>query len=371
MERHHIIPIRIVTSALIAALFSQLFISPSPAVADVTADPLVKEYVVDMHVHAAGIGSRSDCRISDELRKNWRYRIYLEAYGTNEKELKQEGDAIIFRRLTEKLAGSKLVDAAIVLAIDAVAVHGKPSPEESEVYIPNDFIRDGTAPYDNLYYGASVNPYRADWEKELERVQADGAVLIKWLPAIQHIVPDDEKIIPFYRKMKELGLPLLVHTGAEKSFSAAHERLGDPKLLELPLKVGVTVIASHVATTGAIEGEEFVDRLLPMLERYDNLYSDISSLTQINKRKYPRRIAARDDLHHKLLYGTDYPLIDTNWGPFNLVSPWYFIGKVPFGKIREIARIENSWDRDLQLKRALGFPDEIFSRPAELLLRRE
>ena len=333
------------------------------------AEAALKErYVLDMHAHVAGIGSGSDCRISAEMLDNWRYRIYLEAFGTSEEELREKGDAIVFERVATKLSSSKLVDGVVILTIDAVAHDGRPAPEKSEVYIPNDFVRDGTARFDNLFYGASVNPYREDWREELERVAADGALLIKWLPAIQHIVPNDEKLIPFYETLKELGLPLLVHTGAEKSFSKAHNRLGDPKLLELPLEIGVTVIAAHVATTGSIDGEAFYDRLLPLLKKYDNLYTDISSLTQVNKRKYPRRVAARDDLHHKLLYGTDYPLTETALGPFRLVSPWYFVGKVPLGEIRDISRIENVWDRDLMLKKALGFPDAVFTRPAELLL---
>ncbi len=334
-----------------------------PAAAD-----LRSSYVLDMHVHAAGIGSGSDCRISERMRKNWRYRVYLAAFGTSEQELRQRGDAVVFDRIAGKLAQSELVDGAIVLAIDAVVVDGKPAPDESEVYIPNDFVRDGTARFGNLFYGASVNPYRDDWREELERVAADGALLIKWLPAIQHIVPSDEKLTPFYEKLKELGLPLLVHTGAEKSFSKAHHPLGDPKLLELPLQVGVTVIAAHVATTGSIGGQPFIDRLLPMLEQYDNLYSDISSLAQANKLNYPQRVAARRDLHRKLLYGTDYPLTETALGPFRLVSPWYFVGRLPLREIRRISRVENVWDRDLLLKKALGFPDEVFTRPARLLL---
>ena len=37
------------------------------------------------------------------------------------------------------------------------------------------------------------------------------------------INPDDPKLIPFYKKMVELNLPLLSHTGREGSFSRSAE----------------------------------------------------------------------------------------------------------------------------------------------------
>ena len=75
------------------------------------------------------------------------------------------------------------------------------------------------------------------------------------------IDPDDPKLIPFYQKMVELHLPLLSHTGEEKSFSRADEDLGDPDKLRLPLSLGVTVIAAHIASSETYHGERGPDRL--------------------------------------------------------------------------------------------------------------
>lgn len=325
--------------------------------------------IIDMHVHVAGIGADSDCFITPDLLKNWRYDIYLKAFGTSEAELRSKGDELIFDKIAARLDASRLVDGAVLLALDRVydPASGEPQPELTEVYIPNDFVRRGCDRFDNLHYGASVNPYRKDWAAQLQKAKAEGAVLIKWLPAVQQIDPSDPQLNPFYAKLAELGLPLLTHTGAERSFSSSNDRLGDPLLLRNALDAGVTVIAAHVATTGSHDGEAYIDRLLPLLQRYDNLYTDISSLTQLNKIFYPGRVVRTGAIAHKLLYGSDFPLISTGVGPFRLVSGWNFFWRLSWRPLLALHRTVNDWDRDLLLKQALGFRTDCFARPAQLL----
>jgi hypothetical protein len=331
--------------------------------------PISVSPILDMHVHVAGIGANSDCSISSEMFNNWRYTIYLKAFGTDETDLRTNGDTIIFDRIAARLSDSKLVDGAVLLALDRPydPDTGQPDEKLTEVYIPNDFVRDGCRRFTQLHYGASVNPDRPDWEKELVRVKKEGAVLIKWLPAIQHIDPSATRHEAFYRKLTKLKLPLLCHTGAEDSFSSSNDALGDPQLLRLALDTGVTVIAAHVATTGSIHGEAYIDRLLPMLQEYDNLYTDISSLTQLNKVHYPGRIIDIGAIRHKLIYGSDFPLISAGVGPFRLVSPWNFFWKVSWTQLARLSKISNDWDRDLLLKQALGFSVDCFTRSAKLL----
>ena len=105
-----------------------------------------------------------------------------------------------------------------------------------------------------MLYGASINPNRPDALARLEKAKSNGAVLIKWIPAIMAIDPADPNLTGFYRKLVELDLTLLTHAGQERSFAHADDKLGDPLRLELPLSLGVTVIAAHIATTGENEG---------------------------------------------------------------------------------------------------------------------
>ena len=231
--------------------------------------------------------------------------------------------------------------------------------------MPNEFLAAEIAKHPNLLWGASVNPYRPDALARLEWARAHGAVLVKWLPSVQHIDPADERLIPFYQKMVELGLPLLCHTGNERSFTQSRDELCDPERLRLPLQQGVTVIAAHAATTGKFDGERSFDRLARMMPEYPNLYADISSLTQINKHGYLGEILQRPEFQHRLLYGTDYPLIAIN----PLVSPWYFPRQLSLRQMYTCAGIKNPWDRDVALKQALGVPHEIWTKADSILAR--
>lgn len=320
--------------------------------------------IVDMHVHTAGIGAGgSGCFLGPALRDSYKFSWYLRAFGVTPEDLERAGDAIVFERIATRVGSSASVDKAVVLAMDGIIDDvGKLDRERTQVYVPNDFVERETARYENLLFGASVNPYRRDAISRLRSAKAAGAVLVKWIPAIMAIDPSDREIIPFYDALIELELPLLVHVGQERSFAGAEDQLGDPVRLTLPLEMGVTVIAAHIATTGKNEGQGNFERLLPLFERYPNLYTEISSLTQINKLGYLHKALRIPGLPARMLYGSDWPLQF-----FPLVSAWYHIGRISVGDIWRIGSLENQWDRDVALKRAIGVPQHVFDRTGRLL----
>lgn len=314
--------------------------------------------VVDIHCHIAGIGAGgSGCFVSDPIRRSWKYTIFLKAFGVTEKDLLREGDALIIKRLSRSLSESRSVQAAVVLAMDGVVGEdGELDRSNTEIYIPNDFVAAEVRKYPNLLFGASINPYRRDAVERLEKAARDGAVLIKWLPPIQNIDPSDERLIPFYKKLKELGLPLLTHTGEERTFTRSRDELGDPERLRLPLSLGVTVIAAHSGCSGRSKGTSNFERFLRLCREYPNLYGDISSLTQINRLGRLREVLQQKDLRGRLVYGTDMPLINTG-----IVSPLAFPFSLSPRQMVAISGIDNPWDRDVALKQALGVGPEIFA----------
>ena len=315
--------------------------------------------IVDMHCHLAGIGAgNSGCFVSPRLLHNWRFRIYLHAFGVSEKEIREQGDGRIPDRISESLAQSKYVSKAVLLALDGViGANGQLDTNRTEVYFPNEFVAAACARHTNLLFGASVNPYRPDAIERLVWAKNHGAVLIKWIPPVMAINPDDPRLIPFYKKMVELNLPLLSHTGDEKSFSQADASFGDPEKLKLPLSLGVTVIAAHIASADGLHGSSGgPDRLARMMPAYTNLYTDISALTQLNKPGCLKVALTRPEFAGRLIYGTDFPLINTA-----LVSPWYSFHLSLRQKI-QIWRTKNPWDRDVLIKHDLGVPTETFDR---------
>lgn len=324
-------------------------------------EPLPATPIVDLHCHVAGLGAGgSGCFVSPALRDNWRFDFYLRAFGVTRAEVEREGDAVLPARLSGLLAASGRVRQAVILALDgAVDARGNLDTNRTEFFVPNEFVAAACRQHTNLLFGASVNPYRHDALARLDWAATNGAVLVKWLPSIQHIDPADPKLAPFYRRLAELGLPLLTHTGAEKSFTHSADEFADPARLELPLTLGVTVIAAHVATTGEHAGERDIDRLARMMPAHTNLFADISSLTQINKLGYLGEALSRAEFRGRLLYGSDFPLIN-----LPLVSPWYFPLNLRLGEMRRLAGLSNPWDRDVELKQALGVPAEVFARSA-------
>lgn len=320
--------------------------------------------IIDIHCHAAGIGAGgSGCFVSAALRSSWRYRVYLKAFGVRERDLEAMGDGLIIRRISERLSRSRHVDAAVILAMDGVVgADGQLDRKATEVYIPNEFVARETLQYPNLLFGASVNPYRNDALSRLDQVAGDGAVLLKWLPSIQQIDPADERLIPFFLRMKALGLPLLTHTGNEESFTWARNELADPERLRLPLSLGVTVIAAHAASNGSNGGERNFTRFLRLSQEFPNLYADISALTQANRIGHLHRVLRHRELHDRLLYGTDMPLLTTG-----ITSPWFHAHLVSPVNLVRVLKNRNPWDRDVDLKRAMGVSAATFNRAAGLL----
>ena len=345
---------RIILAVVLAAVFiwASLPARPYRPVEPIPAG------IVDMHCHVAGIGAGgSGCFVSSRLRDNFRFKIYLRSFGVSEQELLQRGDGLVGERISESLAQSKYVNRAVLLALDGVVdADGNLDTNRTEVYVSNEFVAEMALRHTNLLFGASVNPYRRDALERLEWAKAHGAVLVKWILPIMAIDPGDPKLIPFYKKMAELKLPLLSHTGKEKSFSSAAEEFGDPDKLRLPLSLGVTVVAAHIASAEIYHGERGPDRLARMMGEYTNLCTDISALTQINRPGRLKEALTRPEFSGRLVYGTDYPLINTL-----LVSPWYSF-HLSFRQKIAIWRTKNPWDRDVLMKHDLGVPTETFAR---------
>ena len=312
--------------------------------------------IIDMHCHTAGIGAGgSGCFVSSAMRRNVRFNFFLSTFGVSERELVQQGDGLVLERLSRCLGESLHVSAAVVLAMDGVVdAHGDLDEAATEIYIPNEFLGRECRAYPNLLFGASINPRRPDALERLERVAADGAVLLKWLPSVQGINPADPHLKAFYRRLYELKLPLLTHTGSEESFTRVDNSLADPLHLRSALDEGVTVIAAHCASNGTSAGQSNLARLLPLFADYPNLYADFSSLTQANRLGHLPKVLRHTEIHDRLLYGSDMPIINS-W----ITSPWWHAYRITFSNVRRIAAIRNPWDRDVELKRALGVTEDM------------
>ncbi|MFT5139817.1 MAG: hypothetical protein ACI9H8_000952 [Lysobacterales bacterium] len=125
------------------------------------------------------------------------------------------------------------------------------------------------------------------------------------------------------------------------------------------------MISISIATTGEYEGQDSFERIIPMFEQYPNLYSEVSSLTQVNKLNFLVTAMKTAGLSERLLYGSDWPLQF-----YPLVHPLYHFPNITIGEARSISNIENAWDRDVAIKQALGVPGDVFARSEDLLIKK-
>ncbi|MGH7177370.1 MAG: amidohydrolase family protein, partial [Tepidisphaeraceae bacterium] len=120
--------------------------------------------------------------------------------------------------LARTIGETRTLDAAVVLAFDAVHdPQGRLDEQNTHLYVTNDYVIELCQRHPRMRFGASVHPYRPDAVAEVERCIRAGAVLLKWLPIVQGFDPADERCIPLYDALAHHKLPLLSHTGGERS----------------------------------------------------------------------------------------------------------------------------------------------------------
>ena len=125
----------------------------------------------------------------------------------------------------------------------------------------------------------------------------------------------------FYRRLAELRLPLITHGGKEYAMDAGeHQDLGNPLRLRRALEAGVRVVVAHCAAMGSFrdldrDGQpqarsfDLFLRLLGEDAYEENLFADVSTLAHVHHGLGPlRELLKATELHHRLVYGSDYPL---------------------------------------------------------------
>ena len=282
----------------------------------------------------------------------------LSSKGTDE-----EQDSRYVEYLTGLLDTPFKRHCAVLLAMDGVYdSSGELDLNQTPFLISNDYLFQVCSRNSQMYPGASINPYRVDALDELERVKELGAVLIKWIPNSQGIDPADKRILPFYRRMSELGLPLLTHAAEEHAIPVVDQSFGDPNRLYRPLEEGVKVIAAHSAGDGVSFKYPYFARFLEMLELYPNLFGDISALTLGHMTGYLRHFLEHPHLFERLYYGSDFPLQF-----FPAVSPFYFLGELSTKEAWRIQQIENALEQNVITLHELGVPEACLSRGFDLI----
>jgi predicted TIM-barrel fold metal-dependent hydrolase len=311
---------------------------------------------VDAHIHIVGNGSSgSGCWL--RVRKGVHglmAKMMLRHIGLPASALSGDLDNLYLNRLLALLNESSLRSAVILAQEIPYDDQGKPMREAAALYVPNDYVLSLARKFPQLLPAVSIHPARGDALEELDRCLAAGAVMMKCLPNCQNINCNDRRFIPFWERMAAAGLPLLAHTGGEHTLPVLRPDYSDPRILKLPLECGVKVIAAHSGTKSGLTDPEYFFVFEEMTRRYANLYGDNSAFNVPMRGRHTRKCIS-GPLAERMIHGSDFPV------PVHAHFSW-MRGFIDWPTFRRCEKNPNILERDYQLKRAMGFGEESFTR---------
>jgi predicted TIM-barrel fold metal-dependent hydrolase len=281
--------------------------------------------------------------------------------GLSARALDGDLDQLYAERLLGFVRESSL-DSVVLLAHERVHdPDGTPREDLGSMFVPNDVVLQLARKHPEFLAGVSIHPARRDALQELDRCVESGAVLMKCLPNCQNIDFSAPHFVPFWKRMAELGLPLLAHTGGEHTVPVINAALADPKLLRFPLECGVTVVAAHCGTRSGAFDRDYFDDWTSMLREFPNLYGDVSAMVSLNRCGHLRD-CLRGDIAARILHGSDFPV------PV-LGHRLWLQGWIDRATFRTIQKVANPLERDWRFKMALGYTEEMRTRATRLLRR--
>ena len=174
----------------------------------------------------------------------------------------------------------------------------------------NEFIERKCREYPEFVGLAAWHQDVEDIAAELDDIQCRGLRGVKLHPDFQEFCIDDPRMMPFYEEMNRRGLPVLFHTGDNRTDFSSPRRLMNV-LEKIP---DFTCIAAHLG--GYTEWEEAKQTL-----HGTNVYVDTSSsLFALTKEQAQTSIRHFGADH--TMFGTDFPM----WDPAEEVERFLMLG---------------------------------------------
>jgi uncharacterized protein len=335
--------------------------------------------VIDIHIHFGAPGQNGSqvhgCYWSPNFEKTAAYWAFRLITGT----LFGKIDFDRAKSTMSAVVGSSTkVDKCVFLALDQVYdEHGDTDLTNwTNLYVENKTIVELAASNPRILFGASIHPYRLDWQAELDYCLDNKAVLCKWLPSAQCIDPDHPKCIPFYQALAACNLPLLCHVGPELSIPTSnnyYEQFNNAKHLRRALSEGVTVIFAHSSLPfepASLDGDDAYQQFKAIMDEAKThgygdqwkAYADISALCLLRSSYVPTLL--RDVEASQLIFGSDYPIPMIDFAHKEVPSIWDWISH-----FWETLTAKNMLDKNYLLLEDMGFPPEVFTAAEELFAK--
>jgi hypothetical protein len=195
--------------------------------------------------------------------------------------------------------------AAVIFTVDSELATGHPALSNEEIAAAAAEHPDVLIPF------GSIDPARgaAGVRSARRLVEGHGVRGFKFHPSIQAFAPNDVAVYPMYEELQSLGVPALFHTG-QTGIGAGLPggrgiklRYSDPMLIDdvaadFP---DLTIIMAHPSVP-------WQDAAISVATHKANVYIDLSGWSP---KYFPPQLvrAANSLLKHKVLFGSDYPLL--------------------------------------------------------------
>jgi predicted TIM-barrel fold metal-dependent hydrolase len=323
--------------------------------------------LIDIHAHLLS----SDVKF-ERFYDKFAIKFFASKLGMDAKELIKNPYKAYTDGLVKNIRESKHLQKTVLFGVDErVDERGKTLHKDITVCATNDDLlklyeknKDVIVPF------FSINPLRPDALDLIDRYTELGFKGAKFLQNYWGVDTREKRFIPYFEKLKEKNLPLIVHIGSESSV-ASFKEYESIEMLNQPLEIGVNTIAAHMALSytplGILKAlsqnpkhfNHEYHKLLGMLETYPNLYADISALLTPVRAKVLKHLSQQTQIHDKLLFGTDFPV------PFTTVINSYDLS---FKKRFELSKIKNPHDRYAEtMLEYFGKKSDIFTNHKKLL----
>ncbi|ODC00116.1 mannonate dehydratase [Candidatus Thiodiazotropha endoloripes] len=278
-------------------------------------------------------------------------RFFARSLGVDPTRLRDNPYQTYIAAMANSISQSQTVDKTCLFGVDACFDdHGRETARDKTVCAMNqDVLQVATQYPDQFIPFFSINPKRPNALELIDEQVELGFQGAKFLQNYWGVDLNEERWIPYYEKLKQHRLPLIIHIGSEYSISS-HTAFERADMLHLPLATGVTVIAAHMGlgrfhhklqpwrnlskNPDHFDADYFT--LLEMLDSQPNLYADISAILAPLRARALRHLSQQTTVHHKILFGTDFPV------PFTVRYNSY---DLDIRQRKKIRRIENPFDR--------------------------
>lgn len=280
--------------------------------------------------------------------------LFAKKLGVDKNELiNRKYDAFV-ESFINNIKTSKHIKKSVILPVDAkIDTKGDEIHRDKTVCSSNEDVYKEYQKYPNeIIPFFSINPNRKDALDLIDKYASLGFKGAKFLQNYWDIDINNKKYSKYFEKIKSYDLPIIIHSGSEYAISSnpKYEKI---EVANQAIEIGCKVVLAHFGVNIIMEnrlkyfhnnlsfknnrfGDDYF-KTLEYLEKHENVYADLSAVIALFRTKIVEDLAKNQkQIHHKLLFGTDYPV------PFSILFSHNSLG---LKKRLELEKIQNPLDR--------------------------